>query len=73
MAPRHTHRYDPLCHVSKQQSLLKPTRPGWVDTSTDGEPGIPHQLDKDDVWNGYFIPKGAYIHAVEWFVALMIN
>ena len=28
--------------------------------------GIPHQLEKDDIWNGYFIPKGAYIHAVEW-------
>lgn len=36
--------------------------------STDSKPGIPHQLEKDDIWNGYFIPKGAYIHAVEWFV-----
>jgi cytochrome P450 len=34
--------------------------------------GIPHELEKDDIWNGYFIPKGAYIHAVEWFVLEVI-
>lgn len=28
--------------------------------------GIPHALEKDDVYNGYFIPKGATIHALEW-------
>jgi Cytochrome P450 len=53
--------------------LSKLTRPDWVDTYTDAEPGIPHQLEKDDIWNGYFIPKGAYIHAVEWFVALTLD
>ena len=31
--------------------------------------GIPHELEQDDIWNGYFIPKGAYIHAVEWYVS----
>ncbi|KAK4225066.1 putative cytochrome P450 E-class, group I [Podospora fimiseda] len=28
--------------------------------------GIPHATEKDDVYNGYFIPKGATIHALEW-------
>lgn len=28
--------------------------------------GIPHAVEKDDVYNGYFIPKGATIHALEW-------
>jgi len=30
--------------------------------------GIPHCLEKDDVYNGYFIPAGATIHALEWQV-----
>ncbi|KAJ9137046.1 Cytochrome P450 [Pleurostoma richardsiae] len=28
--------------------------------------GIPHAVEKDDVYNGYFIPAGATIHALEW-------
>ena len=28
--------------------------------------GIPHATEKDDVYNGYFIPAGATIHALEW-------
>ncbi|KAK7952827.1 uncharacterized protein PG986_008555 [Apiospora aurea] len=28
--------------------------------------GIPHAVEKDDVYNGYFIPAGATIHAMEW-------
>lgn len=28
--------------------------------------GIPHALEEDDVWEGYFIPAGATIHALEW-------
>ncbi|KAL2075729.1 hypothetical protein VTL71DRAFT_672 [Oculimacula yallundae] len=28
--------------------------------------GIPHCLEKDDVYNGYHIPAGATIHALEW-------
>lgn len=28
--------------------------------------GIPHAVEQDDVYNGYFIPKGATIHALEW-------
>ncbi|KAK1756450.1 hypothetical protein QBC47DRAFT_460270 [Echria macrotheca] len=30
--------------------------------------GIPHAVEKDDVWNGYFIPAGATIHALEWSI-----
>lgn len=30
--------------------------------------GIPHALEKDDIYNGYFIPAGATIHALEWYV-----
>ncbi|KAI0201350.1 cytochrome P450 [Astrocystis sublimbata] len=30
--------------------------------------GIPHALEKDDVYNGYFIPAGATIHALEWAI-----
>lgn len=28
--------------------------------------GIPHALEKDDIYNGHFIPAGAVIHALEW-------
>lgn len=28
--------------------------------------GIPHATEKDDVYEGYFIPAGATIHALEW-------
>lgn len=28
--------------------------------------GIPHALEQDDVYEGYFIPAGATIHALEW-------
>ncbi|KAL1873476.1 hypothetical protein VTK73DRAFT_924 [Phialemonium thermophilum] len=28
--------------------------------------GIPHAAEKDDVYNGYFIPARATIHALEW-------
>ncbi|KAI1192930.1 cytochrome P450 2C3 [Nemania serpens] len=28
--------------------------------------GIPHAIETDDVYNGYFIPAGATIHALEW-------
>ncbi|KAI0481784.1 cytochrome P450 [Xylaria cf. heliscus] len=28
--------------------------------------GIPHALEQDDIYNGYFIPAGATIHALEW-------
>ncbi|KAK3399156.1 cytochrome P450 [Sordaria brevicollis] len=28
--------------------------------------GIPHAIEKDDVYEGYFIPAGATIHALEW-------
>ncbi|KAM0334486.1 hypothetical protein ACHAQA_001515 [Verticillium albo-atrum] len=30
--------------------------------------GIPHALEQDDVYEGYFIPKGATIHALEWSI-----
>lgn len=28
--------------------------------------GIPHRLEKDDIYEGYFIPGGAIIHAFDW-------
>ena len=28
--------------------------------------GVPHAATQDDVYNGYFIPAGATIHALEW-------
>ncbi|KAI3336284.1 cytochrome P450 [Xylariaceae sp. AK1471] len=28
--------------------------------------GIPHATEKDDVYNGYYIPAGATVHALEW-------
>jgi Cytochrome P450 len=73
LAARHTHWYANPVPCLNKKSLSKLTRPDWVDTSIDDEIGIPHQLEKDDIWNGYFIPKGAYIHAVEWYVPGMIN
>jgi hypothetical protein len=28
--------------------------------------GIPHALEEDDIYEGYHIPAGATIHALEW-------
>ncbi|KAB5523139.1 cytochrome P450 [Coniochaeta sp. 2T2.1] len=28
--------------------------------------GIPHALEKDDIYDGYHIPAGATVHALEW-------
>ncbi|KAK3985246.1 putative cytochrome P450 E-class, group I [Cladorrhinum sp. PSN332] len=28
--------------------------------------GIPHAIEEDDIYEGYLIPKGATIHALEW-------
>ncbi|KAI6090997.1 cytochrome P450 [Hypoxylon rubiginosum] len=30
--------------------------------------GIPHAIEQDDVYEGYFIPGGATIHALEWAI-----
>ncbi|KAI1483840.1 cytochrome P450 [Daldinia eschscholtzii] len=30
--------------------------------------GIPHAIENDDIYNGYFIPAGATIHALEWAI-----
>ncbi|KAI1469495.1 cytochrome P450 [Daldinia caldariorum] len=30
--------------------------------------GIPHAIENDDVYEGYFIPAGATIHALEWAI-----
>lgn len=27
---------------------------------------IPHAIEKDDIYNEYFIPAGATIYALEW-------
>ncbi|KAF1958530.1 cytochrome P450 2E1 [Byssothecium circinans] len=31
--------------------------------------GIPHEVTQDDEYNGYFIPKGSVMHALEWAIA----
>ncbi|KAL9111507.1 MAG: hypothetical protein Q9227_003994 [Pyrenula ochraceoflavens] len=28
--------------------------------------GIPHELQADVVWNKYFLPKGSWVHPMEW-------
>lgn len=30
--------------------------------------GVPHQLTKDDVYNGYFLPAGTNVHANQWAI-----
>ncbi|PVH69065.1 cytochrome P450 [Cadophora sp. DSE1049] len=30
--------------------------------------GVPHQLTRDDVYNGYFLPAGAIVHANQWAI-----
>ncbi|KAJ5392311.1 hypothetical protein N7509_007801 [Penicillium cosmopolitanum] len=30
--------------------------------------GVPHQLTDDDVYNGYFFPKGTTVHANQWAI-----
>lgn len=33
---------------------------------TEGDEGVPHQLTKDDVYNGFFFKKGTNFHANQW-------
>lgn len=33
-----------------------------------GPLGLPHAVDRDDTWNGYFIPKGAFLLANIWWI-----
>jgi cytochrome P450 len=35
--------------------------------------GSPHRLETDDIYNGYFIPAGATIHALEWYFYLSLH
>ena len=28
--------------------------------------GIPHEAEQDDIYEGYFIPKGSFIHPSQW-------
>jgi cytochrome P450 len=30
--------------------------------------GVPHQLDQDDVYDGFFLPKGTNVHANQWCI-----
>lgn len=30
--------------------------------------GIPHETTEDDIYDGYFIPKGTYIHPNQWAI-----
>jgi len=30
--------------------------------------GVPHQVTKDDVYDGFFIPAGANVHAAQWAI-----
>lgn len=36
---------------------------------TDGDAGVAHVSTEDDVYNGYFIPKGAILLPNIWYVA----
>jgi Cytochrome P450 len=31
--------------------------------------GIPHEIEQDDAFTGYHIPKGALIHGIEWCIS----
>lgn len=50
--------------------LILVKKEGWREDADDRDDtyllGIPHAVEKDDVYNGYFIPAGATIHALEW-------
>ncbi|KAJ3461119.1 hypothetical protein MRS44_011986 [Fusarium solani] len=37
-------------------------------TAGDGNEGVPHQLTKDDVYNGFFFKKGTNVHANQWAI-----
>lgn len=30
--------------------------------------GVPHQLTRDDVYNGFFLPRGSVVHANQWAI-----
>lgn len=30
--------------------------------------GVPHASTEDDIYDGYFIPKGSYIHPIHWAI-----
>jgi cytochrome P450 len=34
---------------------------------------VPHKADEDDVFHGYFIPKGAILIANSWYVSFVVH
>lgn len=43
---------------------------GWIKQNREGlmftRLGVSHELEEDDVYDGYFLPKGTRVHPVEW-------
>ncbi len=62
LATPHTHALPPSASLVSEPNLFL-----VADTSRTRKTGIPHAIEKDDVYNGYFIPAGATIHALEWY------
>lgn len=36
-------------------------------------PLVPHKTSEDDIYNGYFIPKGSLIFANSWYVSFLVE
>lgn len=54
--PRHSPQLPTLRAIIKEGLRWRPPVPT----------GIPHESTEDDVWNGYFLPKGSHVHPLEW-------
>lgn len=47
---------------------LNPPNYTHLDAGSYHTVGIPHASTKDYVYDGYFIPAGSTIHALEWYL-----
>ncbi|XXH05263.1 hypothetical protein Hte_011688 [Hypoxylon texense] len=65
---KETIRWRPPVPTGKVLKLAQETSPLCFAVADSASKGIPHAIENDDVYEGYFIPAGATIHALEWAI-----
>jgi cytochrome P450 len=56
--------FDNIPNLPTVCAVVKESNHWWPVTAG----GIPHQATRGDVYDGYYIPAGANVHAVQWAI-----
>ena len=60
--------------TSKSWEIVLPLGISWqklTSINSDSSAGLPHALERDDIYNGYFIPKGTVVYPNQWYCAIL--